>query len=186
MTGFVPVTLLQNTLQSDGADAYVIKLRKMSKYIIIVITILINIIIISIRLDHKALSFSNMSEYRIWCERNCGGCGWEIMHIKGLASLSTTDTTELFSKFQRHLVKLEWNGTSDAKLLEIIFGDSTFCVANRKRLIQNFDPQEVVDYSGGSISCSEFVQKDLLSYYHHDIVRSIPSVVDGLNICQLP
>ena len=65
-----------------------------------------------------------------------------------------------------------------------MFGDSLPCVEFKKRLLQNFDSTRVPDYSRGLVSCTEFVEKELLSYYHHGIVRSIPSVIDGLKLCQ--
>jgi DNA gyrase/topoisomerase IV subunit B len=68
----------------------------------------------------ESVSFFKLPDYRLWSVEITG---WNARHINGLASLSTTDTTELFSNFQRYIVKLEWNVISDAILLETIFID---------------------------------------------------------------
>jgi DNA topoisomerase-2 len=133
---------------------------------------------------NQSTSFYSLQEYRLLCDNNCGGCGWEIRPIKGLASLTSADTNKLFSNFSRCLIGLDWDD-SEGDLRRNLFGDDSLpCVEFKKRLLQNFDPTRVPDYSRGLVSCTEFVEKELLSYYHHDIVRSIPSVIDGLKLCQ--
>ena len=77
------------------------------------------------------------------------------------------------------LIGLDWDD-SEGDLLRNVLGDSQFCATYRKRLLQDFDPTHVADYSRGSVSCTEFVEKELMSYYHDTIVRSIPSAIDGL------
>jgi hypothetical protein len=99
------------------------------------------------------------------------------------ASLTSADTNKLFSNFSRFLIGLDWDESKE-DLLRNVFGDSQFRVANRKRLLQNFDPTRVPDYSRGLVSCTEFVGKEFMSYYHHDIVHSIPSTINGLKLCQ--
>ena len=58
------------------------------------------------------------------------------------------------------------------------------CMANRKRLLEQFNPDVFFDYSTGMVACADFIYKEFLQYSHNDIVRSIPSVIDGLKKCQ--
>jgi hypothetical protein len=55
------------------------------------------------------------------------------------ASLTSADTNKLFSNFSRCLIGLDWDD-SEEDLLRNVVGDSQFCVANRKHLLHNFDP----------------------------------------------
>jgi DNA topoisomerase-2 len=127
--------------------------------------------------------FYHLQEYRIWRSTHHSDLGWDIRYIKGLASLTTTDANDLFLNFHRCRIELKWND-ADGELLDLIFGDSKKCVANRKRLLEIFDPDEFVDYSTGSMTCADFIYKEFLQYSHHDIVRSIPSVIDGFKLYQ--
>jgi DNA topoisomerase II len=147
-----------------------------------VLKIFVTPCVMAIKGAHTA-SFYHLQEYRIWRSTHHSDLGWGIRYIKGLASLTTTDANDLFLNFHRCRIELKWND-ADGELLDLIFGDSKKCVANRKRLLEIFDPDEFVDYSTGSMTCADFIYKEFLQYSHHDIVRSIPSVIDGFKLYQ--
>ena len=81
--------------------------------------------------------FQHLQEYRSWLSSNHSEAGWSIRHVKGLASLTASDATELFLDFRRCCIEFKWK-TTDGDLLESIFGDSKECVANRKSLLEQF------------------------------------------------
>lgn len=57
-------------------------------------------------------------------------------------------------------------------------------VFQQKEWIRRFEPGTCVDHSVSELSISDFVNKELIHFAVADCVRSIPSVVDGLNPCQ--
>ncbi len=62
--------------------------------------------------------------------------------------MTTTDANDLFLNFCRYCIELK-RDDSDGDLLDLIFGDSKMCVANRKRLLEQFNPDVFFDYSSG-------------------------------------
>lgn len=55
---------------------------------------------------------------------------------------------------------------------------------DRKAWLQAYDPSRTLDYGKGDVSYVDFVERDLIHFSNYDVLRSIPSVVDGLKVSQ--
>ena len=55
----------------------------------------------------------------------------------------------------------------------------------RKAWLQGYDPEATLEYGDGSeVTYTAFIHRDLVHYSSYDLVRSIPSVIDGLKVSQ--
>jgi DNA topoisomerase II len=55
---------------------------------------------------------------------------------------------------------------------------------HRKHLLMNYDHNNILDYNSKYITYHEFVNKDLVHFSNEDIMRSIPSIIDGFKPSQ--
>jgi len=63
-------------------------------------------------------------------------------------------------------------------MIELAFSKKK--VEDRKKWLTEFVPGTFIDYKGGSVSYSDFVNKELILFSNADNLRSIPSLMDGL------
>ena len=55
---------------------------------------------------------------------------------------------------------------------------------DRKAWLQGYDPARTLDYGSGDVTYTDFVERDLVHFSNYDVLRSIPSAIDGLKVSQ--
>lgn len=124
-------------------------------------------------------SFFSLPEYEIWKEsRKHELRKWKYKYFKGLGSSSNEDAQIYFKDLDRHLKRFEVMNPEESQLLELAFSKKK--ADARKEWLGNFIPGTYLDITGGTISYTDFVQKELILFSMADNMRSIPSMIDGL------
>lgn len=129
---------------------------------------------------------------------------------QGLGTSSPAEAKEYFSAIESHQISFEYNGNEDDEAIELAFGKNKKDANRRKEwLLNTYDvetnsslcvcismcvcvlynelvlrvvpqPNVFVDHSNTSLSYTDFVNKELIQFSMADVVRSIPSALDGL------
>lgn len=106
--------------------------------------------------------------------------GYTLKYYKGLGSWKSSDAKSLLSKAP--VVPFTNDPNADQSMV-LAFAKSK--ADDRKVWITNAiaNPQ-AIDYTAGSITLSEFVNKDLINHAVYNTQRTIPSICDGLKTGQ--
>jgi DNA topoisomerase II len=55
---------------------------------------------------------------------------------------------------------------------------------DRKDLVRNYDPDVIIENNQKRVTFTEFVDKELVHFFHSDVMRSVPNICDGLKPSQ--
>ncbi|ORX47390.1 type II DNA topoisomerase [Piromyces finnis] len=129
------------------------------------------------RKGRASISFYTLPEYERWKEDNNDGKGWKIKYYKGLGTSSAAEAKEYFSDMQHHCKVFSEIEQDDRKLLDMAFSKKN--ADKRKDWLKDYTPDIYMDNSVDKIVINEFINKELIQFSMADVIRSIPSLVDG-------
>lgn len=131
--------------------------------------------------------FYNMADYDAWLasDEGAGGRGWTIKYYKGLGTSTTSEAKEYFKalKTSTYVWTPESGGSADA--LELAFNKNR--TNERKVWLQAYDKTAGLDFCAdgdSAVTFEDFVNRDLVHFSNYDVVRSIPSMCDGMKVSQ--
>jgi DNA topoisomerase II len=79
-------------------------------------------------------------------------------------------------------MEIEYDKNADISI-DRAFGNTE--IIERKEWIRNFDSGTRLERKSNSIiSISEFVEKELILYFIEDVIKNVPSFIDGLNVIE--
>eukprot|EP00913_Durusdinium_trenchii_P024115 g22648.t1 len=147
--------------------------------------------------------FFTMQEYEQWKAQNHNGRGWHLKYYKGparcfvscvslakacfacsgLGTSTTAEAKEYFSNINEHSLSFQYNGQQDDESFDMAF--------NKKRADDRKDLQcarritELVqEQTLDSVGYTDFINKELVQFAKYDVLRAIPSLVDGFKPVQ--
>lgn len=126
--------------------------------------------------------FFTQTEYEAWKEKNNGGHGWQTKYYKGLGTSTSAEAKEYFSDLETHRLEFHWNSKKDGELVDMAFNKAR--ADDRKSWINSYEEGTCVDHSQPSITYEDFVNLELVQFARYDVMRSVPSVMDGLKPTQ--
>jgi len=121
--------------------------------------------------------FFTMQEYEKWKEENNNGRGWHLKYYKGLGTSTTAEAKEYFSNINDHSLSFKYTGAKDEEAFDMAFNKKR--ADDRKEWINEADDEEFVDHSKDSVTYTDFINKELVQFAKYDVLRAIPSLVDG-------
>ena len=136
-------------------------------------------------LPHKGplIRFLSMPEFQRWLTEDPSRKSTHTFkYYKGLGQHASNVGREYFAKYDEFSVTLEYICERDRETLCDFFDKKR--TDTRKELIsKSFNRDAFLDYSGSSVSLSQFLMTDVLAFQHDDVLRSL-SGVDGLKRTQ--
>ena len=131
----------------------------------------------------QAQVFYTLPEYENWKAANDGATrGWHIKYYKGLGTSTAKEAKEYFAELDHHRKTFAWSTDGDGDLIDMAFSKKR--VEDRKRWLTAYEPGTFLDMSADDVKYDEFVNKELILFSRADLMRSIPSVVDGFKPSQ--
>lgn len=104
----------------------------------------------------------------------------------GLGTNTADEGREYFSNLSRHLLPFEWSGHKDGDDIAMAFSKEK--VKQRKSWLNRSGNQSssasVVSRDSSAGTFSDFINQDLIRFSRANILRSIPSAIDGLKPSQ--
>ncbi|WZY80298.1 hypothetical protein YC2023_026682 [Brassica napus] len=128
----------------------------------------------------EAKSFYTMAEYSEWKEQQSDNLSkWETTHYKGLGTHTSEEGCEYFKHIDNH--KRVFVCDDDKDHGEAIDGAFNGNSKYRKKMLENFDPNSHRhETEARQITFTDFIEKDLASFFMANMKRSVPSMLDGL------
>ncbi|CAN6974163.1 unnamed protein product [Brassica oleracea var. botrytis] len=128
----------------------------------------------------EAKSFYSMAEYSEWKEQEADNLSkWETTHYKGLGTHTSEEGCEYFKHIDNHKRVFVCDDDKDHGVaIDGAFnGNSKY----RKEMLENFDPNSHHhETEARQITFTDFIEKDLASFFMANMKRSVPSMLDGL------
>jgi len=131
----------------------------------------------------ETVLFYNDCEYEAW--KGSVGASvlsqYKLKYLKGLGSSTAEEARQYFTDVHSSLVTY----SVDHEACESM--SLAFCkkrATDRKKWLATYDKTQVVASSCRDVSVTSFVNNELKHFSRGDLVRSIPSVVDGLKVSQ--
>lgn len=114
-----------------------------------------------------------------------------MKYYKGLGTSTAAEAKQYFGDLELHrknfvwkhhneenpeIISKQWSETKDC--IDLAFSNKR--ANDRKRWLERFEDGTYIDTTDGTLTYTDFVNKELILYSRADCVRSIPSFVDGL------
>lgn len=142
--------------------------------------------------DSSSLSFYSENDFKAWNEKNNTiKDKYKIKYYKGLGTSTAEEAREYFSAMKRHRISFDWGSNKDGDMIDMAFAKNR--ASDRKDWISSSSSAPSSSSSSHlplsktkerSVTYSEFVKDELVQFSRADVIRSIPSVVDGLKPSQ--
>ena len=131
----------------------------------------------------EELSFFNVGDFEEWRrERETDGTSgvWKSKYYKGLGTSTPEEAREYFRKMR--IVVYKWDDETSQDALGLSFNKKR--ADDRKAWLQTYQAHETLDYGRSDVTFREFVDLDLKHFSNYDVLRSIPSAIDGFKVSQ--
>mmetsp|Transcript_25018 Transcript_25018/g.40199 ORF Transcript_25018/g.40199 Transcript_25018/m.40199 type:complete len:1246 (+) Transcript_25018:79-3816(+) len=138
--------------------------------------------IVKVTKDGKTITFFTLIEYEKWKKRNDNGKGWNIKYYKGLGTSTAAEGKEYFKDIKNHEIKFKFGSAADGKLIDMAFNKSR--ADDRKKWMNKYVEGTFVNHAKSVLSYKDFINLELVQFSRYDVMRSIPSVMDGLKPTQ--
>lgn len=126
-------------------------------------------------------SFYNVADFKTWIHQpDFKQSEWRIKYYKGLGTSTPEEAREYFKQFD--LIEYVWDDGASKNDLMLAFDKKRS--DDRKAWLARYDEHATPDYAKKHLTFSDFVHKDLIHFSNYDLLRSIPSVMDGLKVSQ--
>ena len=131
----------------------------------------------------KSEVFYTLPEYENWKDSmENGSRGWSIKYYKGLGTSTAKEAKEYFAALDHHKKTFAWSTDGDGNLIDMAFSKKR--VEDRKKWLTDYEPGTFLDMTTDDIRYDDFINKELILFSRADLLRSIPSVVDGFKPSQ--
>lgn len=139
--------------------------------------------IIKVSLNTKTIEFYSISDYNKWKENESNYKKYNIKYYKGLGTSTAKEAKDIFKGISQNVVKYisnDKNITNQALLLAFEKKKAD----DRKIWLSNYNIDNIIEFTSEKINYDDFINKGLIHFSMSDIIRSIPSMVDGLKPSQ--
>eukprot|EP00418_Pyrodinium_bahamense_P030066 CAMPEP_0179152694 /NCGR_PEP_ID=MMETSP0796-20121207/74211_1 /TAXON_ID=73915 /ORGANISM="Pyrodinium bahamense, Strain pbaha01" /LENGTH=1246 /DNA_ID=CAMNT_0020853911 /DNA_START=22 /DNA_END=3762 /DNA_ORIENTATION=- len=138
--------------------------------------------IVKVSKGPQEIQFFSMQDYEKWKEDNRNGKGWATKYYKGLGTSTSKEGKEYFKNIEHHRLTFRWGDEKDDEAIDLAFNKKR--ADDRKDWINAYQEGDTVDHSKRSVKYVDFVNKELVCFSKYDVMRSIPSMVDGFKPTQ--
>jgi len=127
--------------------------------------------------------FFNQSDFDQWKQKQDTLIGWDFRYLKGLGGSEPEHVVEYFKEMELYMKEFTAKDLDKAcESLDSAFNDKKSDL--RKKMLQEYDPDNVLDYTQPSFDITDFIEKEWIHYAHYSTARAIANVCDGLKISQ--
>jgi DNA topoisomerase II len=157
-------------------DYYFPSLLKLDNFVKVLVTP-----VVKVTKQKDTKSFFSLTEFENWKTNTKDFNTWKIKYYKGLGTSTSDEAKEYFGNLDKHLINFNWDNKADKS---IILAFSKKQVDNRKKWLAEYDREEILDITKGTITITDFIHKELKHFSNDDNIRSIPHLLDGLKPSQ--
>eukprot|EP00798_Chlamydomonas_sp_ICE-L_P009404 gene9404-biopygen9343 len=135
----------------------------------------------------NVVSFYNISDFERWQEEKKSDSSrksWTAKYYKGLGTSTSEEAREYFRELRTVTYHIADERTCPDALSRLF---DKRRANDRKAWLQSYDTNDTLDYKASQqmrVCYGDFIDKDLKHFSNYDVLRSVPSVVDGLKVSQ--
>ena len=127
----------------------------------------------------EVLSFYTETDYENW--KATADPGWEKKYYKGLGTSTAEEARDYFA--HPHIINyIDHETPVTDEAINLAFNKTR--ADDRKEWLQTYDRNRTVNYGDTELTYRQFVHDDLIHFANANLMRSIPSLVDGLKVSQ--
>jgi DNA topoisomerase II len=130
----------------------------------------------------QTLAFYTLNEYEAW-KNSTSASGWKIKYFKGLGTSTAAEAKEYFQRIQELTQRFTCSTASDEDSIVMAFQKS-MTKERKEWIVENTRNPTLLDRASKNVDVSSFIHQDLVHFSIADVVRSIPSMCDGLKPSQ--
>lgn len=130
----------------------------------------------------QQISFYTMPEYETWKREHENGKGFKIKYYKGLGTSTSKEAKEYFSALEKHRMSYRYDGTQDDLAIDLAFNKKR--ADDRKVWMNGYEEGQLVDHTQSTVSYKDFIDKELVLFSLANVVRAVPSLMDGFKPSQ--
>jgi len=127
------------------------------------------------------LTFYTTPEYQEWKEKHNNGKGWNSKYYKGLGTSTAKEAKEYFSNMEKSRVTFDWDEGATEQI-DLAFRKTR--ADDRKEWMNAYEEGSYIDTTSQHVNYSDFINKELVLFSKYNVMRAIPSVVDGFKPTQ--
>lgn len=128
----------------------------------------------------KKIAFYTLTDYEHWKKKNNNGKGWRVKYYKGLGTSTTKEAKEYFKDMK--LVTYNWDNINSDNAIDLAFNKSR--ADDRKAWLNGYNHNVILDSNNADVTYDDFIHKDFIHFSNYNLIRSIPSIMDGLKPSQ--
>ena len=128
----------------------------------------------------KKVAFYTLTDYEHWKKKNNNGKGWRVKYYKGLGTSTTKEAKEYFKDMK--LVTYNWDNINSDNAIDLAFNKSR--ADDRKSWLNGYNQNVILDSNDADVTYDDFIHKDFIHFSNYNLIRSIPSIMDGLKPSQ--
>lgn len=126
--------------------------------------------------------FYTMTDYNDW-KNNENTNNWRIKYYKGLGTSDPREAKEYFKNLEFNMVTYSWdNKKTTDEAIKLAFEKKQ--ADKRKEWLGEYNINDIIENKDKIIPYKDFVNKELIHFSINDLMRSIPSICDGLKPSQ--
>merc|ERR1719171_1501732 len=138
--------------------------------------------IVKVSKAQQTQTFFTLREYENWKEKTADSKSWKVKYYKGLGTSTTAEAKEYFKDIKNHQLDFAWQGDADGEAIDLAFNKKR--ADDRKVWINSYTEGDIIDHTKSKIGYGDFINKELVQFSRYDVVRSLPSFVDGFKPTQ--
>ncbi|XP_052812946.1 DNA topoisomerase 2-alpha-like isoform X2 [Mya arenaria] len=146
--------------------------------------------IVKVTKGKEEVAFYSLPEFEEWKSETSNWNTWKIKYYKGLGTSTSKEAKEYFSDMVRHKIDFKYSGTEDDAAINLAFNKkkteerkewlSTWMEEKKQRTEMGLPQHYLYGKNTRCVSFNDFINRELILFSNSDLVRSIPSLVDGL------
>ncbi|KAF7987881.1 hypothetical protein HCN44_003744 [Aphidius gifuensis] len=146
--------------------------------------------LIKVTKGNEKLSFYSTAEYEEWRKDQPAPNKIKPKYYKGLGTSTSKEAKEYFSDMQKHRIAFTYAGDEDDKNIVMAFSKkacdqrkdwlTNYMTTTKDRKERGLGEKFLYHKNTRSVTYTDFINVELVSFSNYDNVRSIPNVIDGL------
>jgi DNA topoisomerase II len=139
--------------------------------------------IVKVSNGNKHLPFYTLKDFKDW-ENNIENIkSWNVKYYKGLGTSTPKEAKDIFKLMHNNIIKYISPNKNETDLA-ITLAFEKKQADSRKNWLKSYNFDMVLDQANSDVSYTDLINKELIHFSMYDVLRSIPSICDGLKPSQ--
>jgi DNA topoisomerase-2 len=131
----------------------------------------------------QEVPFYTVKDYNEWLSNTENSSRWHTKYYKGLGTSTAKEAKSIFKNMKENLISY-FSSTKSGTDSAIVLAFDKKKADDRKRWLQKYNFNMTLDQASTDVTYPDLINKELIHFSMYDVLRSIPSLCDGLKPSQ--